>query len=318
MRCPGRGGHVPWSRVLTVYRDRRGCQARPREAGSRPSSPGRTSGRFCASWVRPRDAVSIRGRLPREVRAQALEALGRRPSLVAPKRGTRDQSHRGARRGRPHAGPACLPVSARPRGRGRPRLAPPSFSRGTLKRKHQLGPETGCEGFGASAAPRDGAFNEGGATMGTDDRNWDVVVPSAGETGAAREADLPEAFDDDEAGESVGMWWARLPDFIKPDYPFDLPPERLAVAQAIFTECGVPARCPQEACRRSMRCRGGDGPPCFRADRKPLQAAGGRPRSRGRAPARPGPGGPPRGRHALPALAHASSWSADVLCERRT
>ncbi|HKH95059.1 MAG TPA: hypothetical protein VKA39_00895 [Beijerinckiaceae bacterium] len=107
--------------------------------------------------------------------------------------------------------------------------------------------------------------------MGTDDRNWDVVVPSAGETGAAREADLPEAFDDDEAGESIGMWWARLPDFIKPDYPFDLPPERLAVAQAIFTECGVPARCPQEACRRSMRCGGGDGPPCFRADRKPLQ-----------------------------------------------
>ena len=75
MRCPDRGGHVPWSRVLTVDRDRRGCQARPREAGSRPSSPGRTSGRFCALRVRPRDAVSIRGPLPREVRAQALEAL---------------------------------------------------------------------------------------------------------------------------------------------------------------------------------------------------------------------------------------------------
>ena len=129
MRCPGRGGHVPWSRVLTDDRDRRGCQARPREAGSRPSSPGRTSGRFCASPVRPRDAVSIRCLPTGEVRAQALEALGRQPSLVAPKRGTRDQRHRGARRGRPHAGPACLPVSARPRGRGRPRLAPPLFER---------------------------------------------------------------------------------------------------------------------------------------------------------------------------------------------
>ena len=150
MRCPGRGGHVPWSRVLTDDRDRRGCQARPREAGSRPSSPGRTSGRFCASWVRPRDAVSIRGRLPREVRAQALEALGRQPSLVAPKRGTRDQRHCGARRGRPHAGTACLPVSARPRGRGRPRLAPPSFfSRGSAKAKGLIPEPQGCGDMGA-------------------------------------------------------------------------------------------------------------------------------------------------------------------------
>jgi hypothetical protein len=67
------------------------------------------------------------------------------------------------------------------------------------------------------------------------------------------------------------MWWARLPDFIKPSYPFDLPPERVPFAQGIFTMCGAPARCPQETCRRSMRCEGGDGPPCFRADRKPLQ-----------------------------------------------
>ncbi len=133
MRCPGRGGHVPWSRVLTDDRDRRGCQARPREAGSRPSSPGRTSGRFCASWVRPRDAVSIRGRLPREVRAQALEALGRQPSLehrsAGP--GIKGTAVRGAAdltRGRP----ACL-FSARPRGRGRPRLAPPSFFKRTRR-----------------------------------------------------------------------------------------------------------------------------------------------------------------------------------------
>ena len=108
--------------------------------------------------------------------------------------------------------------------------------------------------------------------MSAGDRNWDVVVPSAGEdTTAAREESLPEALDDAEDGESVGMWWAHLPDFIKRSYPFDLPPERLGFAQGIFTECGAPARCPQETCRRSMRCEGGDGPPCFRADRKPLQ-----------------------------------------------
>jgi hypothetical protein len=129
MRCPDCGGHVPWSRVLTVCRDRRGCQARPRETGSRPSSPGRTSGRFCASWVRPRDAVSIRCLPAGEVRAQALEVLGRQPSLVAPKRGTRDQSRRGAGRCRSEAGrPACLlPPGPQP-GSTAPR-APSSFKR---------------------------------------------------------------------------------------------------------------------------------------------------------------------------------------------
>jgi hypothetical protein len=101
--------------------------------------------------------------------------------------------------------------------------------------------------------------------MGVGDRDWDVGLPIPIGGG---EASVPEDFDDD--GESVGMWWARLPGFIKPDYPFDLPPARMSFAQKIFTDCGAPARCPQEACRRSRRCDGGDGPPCFRADRKPL------------------------------------------------
>src|SRR4051812_25763441 len=79
-----------------------------------------------------------------------------------------------------------------------------------------------------------------------------------------------ETFDEvDDA--SIGNWWARLPDFIQADYRFDLPPARMPFAQKIFTECGAPARCPQQPCRRSMRCEGGDGPPCFRADREPLQ-----------------------------------------------
>lgn len=62
-----------------------------------------------------------------------------------------------------------------------------------------------------------------------------------------------------------------LPDFIRPAYPFDLPPYRLPFAQDAFSEAGAHVFCPQRACRRATRCRGGDGPPCFRADRKNLQ-----------------------------------------------
>ena len=93
----------------------------------------------------------------------------------------------------------------------------------------------------------------------------------AGE-GDVLDESLPDAFDEDEDEEEarIRAWLARLPDFIMPDYPFDVPPARLPFAQKIFTLCGAPARCPQETCRRSMRCAGGDGPPCFRADRKPL------------------------------------------------
>jgi hypothetical protein len=134
----GRGESRP--RVQGPYRRSglaRLCQARPREAGSRPSSPGRTSGRFCASWPsRPRcgsDPEAHRERGPREMRLRS--SGGSPPSSTE----ARDQGpkHRGARRGRPHAGTACLPglSSARPRGRGRPRLAPPLFSERRAKRR---------------------------------------------------------------------------------------------------------------------------------------------------------------------------------------
>ena len=62
-------------------------------------------------------------------------------------------------------------------------------------------------------------------------------------------------------------WWAQLPDFIKSEYPFDLPPDRLPFARFVFTQVGAPRLCPEAACRRSGECAGGDGPPCFRADR---------------------------------------------------
>jgi hypothetical protein len=107
--------------------------------------------------------------------------------------------------------------------------------------------------------------------------DWDqnAVLAGAADTSDAREESLADAFDEDEADEEEEeardrAWLARLPDFIMPDYPFDLPPARLPFAHRIFTLCGAPARCPQETCRRSMRCAGSDGPPCFRADRKPL------------------------------------------------
>jgi len=61
-----------------------------------------------------------------------------------------------------------------------------------------------------------------------------------------------------------------LPDFVLPDYPFDLPPYRRAFFTRVFEAAGVPAACKVPACRRSRRCQGEDGPPCYRADRKRL------------------------------------------------
>lgn len=65
-----------------------------------------------------------------------------------------------------------------------------------------------------------------------------------------------------------------LPDFIRPDYPFDLPPNRLPFAQFVFTQAGAPKFCANRACRRADRCQGGDGPPCFRVDRRDLRQVG--------------------------------------------
>jgi hypothetical protein len=81
-----------------------------------------------------------------------------------------------------------------------------------------------------------------------------------------------EGPDDRESDEAaLARWWASLPDFIRPDYPFDVPPTRLAFARHVFTEVGAPRFCPEGACRRSGACRGGDGPPCYRADRAALR-----------------------------------------------
>jgi hypothetical protein len=83
------------------------------------------------------------------------------------------------------------------------------------------------------------------------------------------------AFFDEEPGASeaesqqdFAAWWAQLPDFIKPDYPLDLPPARMPFAKFVFTDAGAPPGCPQAACRRSGECEGGDGPTCYRADRR--------------------------------------------------
>ena len=61
-----------------------------------------------------------------------------------------------------------------------------------------------------------------------------------------------------------------LPDFVLPQYPFDLPPYRREFFSRVFEAAGVPATCKVAACRRSGRCEGGDGPPCYRANRERL------------------------------------------------
>ena len=87
----------------------------------------------------------------------------------------------------------------------------------------------------------------------------------------AREAPQGAAPEDAESDEAAfSRWWANVPDFIRPDYPFDVPPGRLPFAQYVFTQVGAPRFCPETACRRCGECRGGDGPPCLRADRKRL------------------------------------------------
>jgi hypothetical protein len=61
-----------------------------------------------------------------------------------------------------------------------------------------------------------------------------------------------------------------LPDFVRLDYPFDLPPYRRPFFTRVFEAAGVPKICPVAACRRSRRCEGKDGPPCYHAHRQPL------------------------------------------------
>jgi hypothetical protein len=95
------------------------------------------------------------------------------------------------------------------------------------------------------------------------DLPWDESTELEDE---AEDAELSEA----DAQAAFGRWWGRLPDFIKPTYPFDLPPERMPFAQKVFTIEGAPKHCPVAACQGAQRCLGG-GPPCFRADRKDLQ-----------------------------------------------
>ena len=97
------------------------------------------------------------------------------------------------------------------------------------------------------------------------DLPWDEDAELEDEE-AAEDAEPSEA----ETQAAVGAWWAHLPDFIKPTYPFDLPPERMPFVQYIFTAEGAPKHCPEAACRRAKQCLGGDGPPCFRADREDL------------------------------------------------
>jgi hypothetical protein len=84
----------------------------------------------------------------------------------------------------------------------------------------------------------------------------------------------PEAAEDYARMQAADPCWPPgappLPDFLTIDYPFDVPPRQMTFAKFALTDAGAWRRCPQRACRRSRTCRGGEGPPCFRADRTPL------------------------------------------------
>ena len=62
-----------------------------------------------------------------------------------------------------------------------------------------------------------------------------------------------------------------MPDFLWSSYPFDVPPGRMAVVRYLLTLFQAHRHCPRGSCRRARRCLGGDGPPCFRADREELR-----------------------------------------------
>ena len=67
-------------------------------------------------------------------------------------------------------------------------------------------------------------------------------------------------------------WFAdRVPDFLWSSYPFDVPPGRMGVVRYLLTMFQAHRHCPRGSCRRARRCLGGDGPPCFRADREELR-----------------------------------------------
>ena len=84
----------------------------------------------------------------------------------------------------------------------------------------------------------------------------------------------PEAAEDYARMRAEDPYWPAeaplAPDFLALDYPFDVPPRQMEFATFALTSGGAWRKCPQRACRRSRTCRGGEGPPCFRADRTPL------------------------------------------------
>jgi hypothetical protein len=87
--------------------------------------------------------------------------------------------------------------------------------------------------------------------------------------------DLPDVAEPDDPDEDAletefSRWHAQLPDFVWLDYPLDIPPSRLPAVRVLFDAIDAWRFCPEASCYRRRACRRGDGPPCFRADRKVL------------------------------------------------
>jgi hypothetical protein len=99
------------------------------------------------------------------------------------------------------------------------------------------------------------------------------IEPDFDETDEARQpGDEAEGSEEPFDDPDFRQWWAEtVPDFLWLNYPFDIPPGRMPFATRVMTMAGAPRHCPELACRRARKCQGGDGPPCFRADREELR-----------------------------------------------
>ena len=186
--------------------------------------------------------VTRLGRRPRPSRLNAGAArkrLRRRDDTsAAPKRGARDQGvARGARRTPSFGGPALLPdlpsrdPAGRAGNRSRPALPLGSSPRASLD--------------DAPPMPRAARPRERRRTPSRHQRRHAMTVKLQATADALDTSRLDAALDTQEEDEEWRSWWTQLPDFIKPDYPLDIPPNRMPFVRYVFTAVGAPRFCPQ-------------------------------------------------------------------------
>src|SRR5829696_9960392 len=166
--------------------------------------------------------VTRLGRRPRPSRqrcrgAQALKASGRHVRSAE----ARGQGPRRRARGASDptfGGPASLPYLAsrdpagRAGNRSRPALPLGSSPRASLD--------------DAPPMPRAARPRERRRTPSRHQRRHAMTVKLQATADALDTSRLDAALDTQEEDEEWRSWWTQLPDFIKPDYPLDIPPNR--------------------------------------------------------------------------------------------